>query len=48
MTVSRDQNAERIHSMKIDNSSIDRMEEFKYLGTKLTNQNSIQKKLRTG
>jgi len=32
MTVSRDQNAARIHSMKIDNSSIERVEEFKYLG----------------
>ena len=41
MTVSRDQNAGRIHSMKIDNSSIERVEEFKYLGKNLTNQNSI-------
>ena len=29
MTVSRDQNAGRIHSVKIDNSSIERVEEFK-------------------
>jgi len=42
MTVSRDQNAGRIHSMKIDNRFIERGEEFKYLGTALTNQNSIQ------
>ena len=35
MTVSRDQNAGRIHSMKIDNSSIERVEEFKYLGPTL-------------
>jgi len=42
ITVSRDQNAGRIHSMKIDNSSIERVKEFKYLGTTLTNQNSIQ------
>jgi len=27
---------------KIDNSSFERVEEFKYLGTNLTNQNSIQ------
>ena len=32
MTVSRDQNAGRIRSMKMDNSSIEMMEEFKYLG----------------
>ena len=30
MNVSRDQNAGRIHSMKMDNSSIERVEEFKY------------------
>ena len=41
MTVSRDQNAGRIHSIKTDNSSIERVEEFKYFGTTLTNQNSI-------
>jgi hypothetical protein len=28
-------------SVKIDNSSIERVEEFKYLGTTLTDQNSI-------
>jgi len=42
MIMSRDQNAGRSYSMKIDNSSIERVEEFKYLGTTLTNQNSIQ------
>ena len=41
MIVSRDQNAGRGHSMEIDNSPIERVEEFKYLGTTLTNQNSI-------
>ena len=45
MTVSRDQNAGRIHSMKMDNSSIERVEEFKYLGTTLTNPNSIQERM---
>jgi hypothetical protein len=40
--MARDQNAGRNHSMKTDNSSIERVEEFKYLGTRLTNQNSIQ------
>jgi len=47
MTVSRDQNAGRIHSMKIDNNSIERVEEFKYLGTTLTNQNSIQEEIKS-
>jgi hypothetical protein len=47
MIVSRDQNAGRTHSMKIDNSSFERMDEFKYLGTTLTNQNSIQEKIRS-
>ena len=46
MTVSRDQNAGRIHSMKMNNSSIERVEEFKYLGTTLTNQNSIQEEIK--
>ena len=44
MTVSRDLNAGRNHSMKMDISSIERVEEFKYLGTTL-NQNSIQKEM---
>jgi len=41
MIMSRDQNAGRSHSMKIDNSCIERAEDFKYLGTTLTNKNSI-------
>jgi hypothetical protein len=36
MIMSRDQNAERSYSMKTDNSSIERVEEFKYFGTTLT------------
>ena len=43
MVVSREQTAGLSHTMKVDNSSIEMVEEFKYLGTKLTNQNSIQK-----
>ena len=46
MVMSRDRNAGRDHSVKIDNSSIERVEEFKYLGTTLTDQNSTQEKLR--
>ena len=32
--------------MKIDNSSIERVEEFKYLGTTLTDQNSIHEEIK--
>src|SRR5215469_7154092 len=45
MIMSRDQNAGRSHSMKSDNSSIEWLEEYKYLGTTLTNQNSIQEEI---
>jgi len=47
MIMSRDQNAGRSHSMKTDNSSIERVDEFKYLGTKLTNKNSIQEEIKS-
>ena len=47
MIMSRDQNAGRSHSMKIDNSSIERVEEFKYLGKTLTNKNSIQEEIKS-
>jgi hypothetical protein len=33
--------------MMIDNSSIERLEELKYLGTTLTNQNSIQAEIKS-
>jgi len=39
--MSGDKNAGRSHNMKIDSSSIERVEEFKYLGTNLTDQNCI-------
>ena len=42
MVKSRDQNAGRSHNIKNDNSSFERVKEFQYLGTTLTNQNSIQ------
>ena len=31
--------------MRIDNSTFERVEEFKYLGTPLTNQNSIPEEI---
>jgi len=47
MVMSRDQNAGRTHSTKIDNSAFERVDEFKYLGTNLTNQNSIQEEIKS-
>jgi hypothetical protein len=46
MVMSRDWNAGRGYSVKIDNTSIERVEEFKYLGTTLTDQNSIREKIK--
>ena len=46
MAVCSDQNAGRSHSMKIDSSSFERVEEFKYLGTTLTNKNSIREEIK--
>ena len=42
IVMSREQNAGQSHYIKTDNSSFEMVEEFKYLGTTLTNQNSIQ------
>ena len=46
MVVFRDQNAGRIHTVRIDNSTFERVEEFKYLGTTLTVKILLRKKLR--
>jgi len=48
MVMSRDQNAGRSHSIKTDISSFERVEEFQYLGTTLTDQNSIQEEIKSG
>jgi hypothetical protein len=45
--MSRDQNAGRSHRTKTDISSLERAEEFKYLGTILTNKNSIQEEIKS-
>jgi len=46
MVMSRDQNAGQSHNIKTDNSYFERVEEFKYLGTTLTDQNSIQEEIK--
>ena len=46
MVMSHDRNAGQSHSMESNNSSFERVEEFKYLGTNLTNQNFIQEKIK--
>jgi hypothetical protein len=47
MVMSRVQNAGRNHSIKVDNSSFERVEELGYLGITLTNQNSIQEEVKS-
>ena len=44
MVMSQDQNAER---NQIDKSSFERVEEFKYLGTILTNHNFVQEDIKS-
>jgi len=45
MIMSRDQNVGRFHVIMFDNSSFERVEKFKYLGTTLTNKVLFRKKL---
>ena len=47
MVMARDQNAGQSHCMEIDNSFFGMVEELKYLGTSLTNQNSIQEEIKS-
>jgi hypothetical protein len=47
MVMSRDQIEGRSHSMKNGNTSFERVEEFIYLGTFVTNQNSIQEEIKS-
>ena len=47
MVMSRDQNAGQNHSVRIDNFTFERVEGFKYLGTTLTNQNSIAEEIKS-
>jgi len=47
MVMSGVQNAGRIQSVRMDNSTSERVEEFKYLGTTLTHQNSIAEEIKS-
>ena len=47
MVMSWDENAGWSHIMEIDNRSFEMVEEFKYLGTALTNQNSVQEEIKS-
>jgi hypothetical protein len=47
MVMSSDENAGRSHIIKNENSSSERLEEFSYLETTLTNQNAIQEDIKS-
>jgi len=44
MVMSREENAGQAYSIKVDNCFFKRVEEFRFLGTDLTNENCIQEK----
>jgi len=47
MVMSRDQKAGRSHNMKTDNRPFEMVVELRYLGTSLTNKNSIQEEIKS-
>jgi hypothetical protein len=47
MVMSREQNARRNQSVRINNSTFERVEDFKYLGITLTHQNSIPEEIKS-
>ena len=47
VAMSPDQNAGRSHIIKTENSSSERLDEFSYLETTLTNQNAIQEEIKS-
>ena len=47
MVIARDKNAERNRRIKIDNITVERVEQFKYLATALKNENSIQVEIKS-
>jgi hypothetical protein len=46
IVISRDLNARRCQNIKFDNNFFERVEEFRYLGTALTNQNFIEEEIK--
>jgi hypothetical protein len=45
--MSQDHNVGQNHNIKIDNSSFERVEQFKCFGTTPMNQNSVQEEIKT-
>jgi hypothetical protein len=48
MLLSRHQNAGQNHDIKIANRCFENVEQFRYLGTTITNQNLIQEEIELG
>jgi hypothetical protein len=48
MIMSRDQNAGQNGNTETGNKSFETVEQFQYLGTTLTNQNSIHEEVKSG
>ena len=46
MVLSRNHKTGRSHNVQIDNSSFERVEGFKYLGTSLSNENSVKDEIK--
>jgi len=47
MIMSRDQNAGQNNNTEFDNETFERVEQFIYLGTTVTNQNPIQEDIKS-
>jgi hypothetical protein len=47
MVMSQDQNEGENKNIKMDNKAFERLQQFIYLGTILTNQNAIQEEIKT-
>ena len=47
MVMSQGQDVRQNHNIKIDNKSFEKVEQLKYLGTTLTNQNSVHKEIKS-